>query len=59
MNAHGANEESWKRTYREKGDLWKTSYPDRYLEFKSLKKILEIDELLDVSVKDFLRCPEK
>lgn len=41
MNTKDTNEESWKRTYKEKGDLWKNSYPDGYLEFKGLKKLLE------------------
>ncbi len=41
MNTKETNEESWKQTYREKGDLWKIFYPDGYLEFKCLKKLLK------------------
>ncbi len=54
MNAKETNEESWKQTYKEKGDLWKTSYPDGYLEFKGLKKLLDNTRrgmsLLDVGI---------
>ncbi len=35
------NIESWKKVYREKGDLWKTMYPQGYLEFKGLKNLLK------------------
>lgn len=41
MDTKETNEDSWKRTYREKGDYWKTSYPEGYLEFKGLKKLLK------------------
>lgn len=40
MNTKETNEESWKQTYIEKGDLWKAFYPEGYLEFKGLKKLL-------------------
>ena len=54
MDTKETNEDSWKRTYREKGDYWKSSYPEGYLEFKGLKKLLKYSRegmnLLEVGI---------
>ncbi|NHI84347.1 MAG: class I SAM-dependent methyltransferase [Candidatus Thorarchaeota archaeon] len=40
MDDEDASYESWMRTYREKGDLWKSKYPNGYLEFKGINTLL-------------------
>lgn len=40
MRKRDRSRESWLRTYREKGDVWKAMYPRGYLEFQGLAALL-------------------